>query len=91
MRLNNIDDQMQLKATMAEGAKSLVGVISALANQECIITGDGVPVPMRVHVDTVAADAKPASEDQLFSVKWNDASAGAAQLEATVKNWRDGR
>ena len=91
MRLNNVDDQLQLKATMAEGARSLVGVISALANQECIITGDGVPVPMRVHVDTVAADSKPASEDQMFSVKWNDASAGAEQLEATVKNWRESR
>lgn len=89
MRLNNLDDQQQLKATMAEGARSLVGVIAALANQECIITGDGVPVPMRVHVDTVPPEAKPASEDQLFSVKWNDRSAGAEQLAATVKNWRE--
>jgi hypothetical protein len=89
MRLNNVDDQQQLKATMPEGARSLVGVIPALANQECIITGDGVPVPMRVHVDTVADEAKPASEDQLFSVKWTGQSAGRDQLEATVRNWRE--
>lgn len=91
MRLNNVDDQQQLKAAMAEGAKSLVGVIPALANQECIITGDGVPVPMRVQVDTVAAESKPASEDQLFSVKWQEQGDGAAQLEATVRNWRESR
>jgi len=91
MRLNNVDDQQQLRATMAEGARSLVGVISALANQECIVTGDGVPVPMRVHVDTVPADSKPASEDQMFSVKWNDTTAGAEQLAATVRNWRESR
>jgi DNA helicase HerA-like ATPase len=89
MRLNNQDDQQQLKASMPEGARSLVGVIPALANQECIITGDGVPVPMRVHVDTVPAESKPASEDQLFSLKWKVEAAGRTELEATVRNWRE--
>jgi len=90
LRLNNIDDQRQLKASLSEGARSLVDVIASLKNRECIASGDGVPVPMRIRVDTVAQDRKPDSADELFSEKWNRETVSAATLSDTVKRWREG-
>ena len=89
MRLNNINDQAQLRASLTEGARGYVDIISTLKNRECVISGDGVPVPMRVLIDTIAEDRKPASDDPVFSLGWSD-DAGAAELLAdTVGRWRE--
>ena len=89
MRLNNLNDQAQLRASLSEGARGYVDIIATLKNRECIISGDGVPVPMRVLIDTIAEDRKPASDDPVFSLGWSD-DAGAAELLAdTVDRWRE--
>ncbi len=90
MRLNNLNDQAQLRACMSEGARSMVDVIATLKNRECIVSGDGVPVPMRVLVDTVAEGRRPASDDPVFSERWSQ-DAGAELLKATVGRWRTER
>lgn len=90
LRLNNVDDQRQLKASLSEGARSLVDAIASLKNRECIASGEGVPVPMRVLVDTVAAERKPDSEDELFSEKWREPGPGPQALGDTVRSWREG-
>jgi DNA helicase HerA-like ATPase len=91
MRLNNLDDQAQLKASMTEGARSFVDVIGTLKNQECIVSGEGVPVPMRVLVDTLERHKRPASDDPSFSQRWADGSAGGELLVETVRRWREER
>ena len=90
LRLNNIDDQRQLKASLSEGARSLVDVIASLKNRECIVSGDGVPVPMRIRIDAVAAERRPDSADELFSEKWRAESTGPEVLAETVRRWREG-
>jgi DNA helicase HerA-like ATPase len=91
MRLNNQNDQMQLRASLTEGARGFVDVIGTLKNRECIISGDGVPVPMRVLVDTLEQHKRPASDDPVFSLMWNDGSAGGELLCETVRRWREER
>lgn len=90
LRLNNIEDQRHLIASLSEGARNLVGVVASLGNRECIASGDGVPVPMRIRVDFVPADRKPDSEDELFSVKWSEPGPDEASLAETVRVWREG-
>lgn len=90
LRLNNVEDQRELKASLSEGARTLVDAIASLKNRECIVSGEGVPVPMRVMVDTVEAGRKPDSEDELFSVKWREPGPGAAALGDTIRTWREG-
>ena len=90
LRLNNVEDQRQLKASLSEGARSLVDVIASLKNRECIISGDGVPVPMRVQIDTVPVEGRPDSADELFSEKWRKDGPGAEALSAVVRSWREG-
>lgn len=91
MRLNNQNDQMQLRASLTEGARGFVDVIGTLKNRECIISGDGVPVPMRVLVDRLEEHKRPASDDPVFSLMWNDNTAGGELLLETVRRWREER
>jgi DNA helicase HerA-like ATPase len=90
LRLNNQEDQRELKASMSEGARNLIEVIASLKNRECIASGEGVPVPMRLLVDTVEAAHKPDSGDEQFSSKWSEPGPGEAQLAETVRAWREG-
>ena len=88
MRLNNARDQAYLKAALPEGAQRYVNLIPALQNQECIVAGEGVPVPMHVRVDTLPTSATPASDDPLFSERWKHLGDGEAVLAETVRKWR---
>lgn len=91
MRLNNQNDQAQLRASLTEGARGFVEVVGTLKNRECIISGDGVPVPMRVLVDLLEEEKRPASEDPVFSTLWSNDEAGGALLVETVRRWREER
>ncbi len=91
LRLNNQSDQADLVAALTEGARSIAGTVGALRNRECIISGEGVPIPMRVLIDTLEADKRPASDDAVFSDKWAHDHADASLLEETVRRWRTER
>lgn len=90
LRLNNVEDQAQLKAGLSEGARSLVDVIASLRNRECIVAGDGVPTPMRVRIDTLEVDRRPDSSDESFAQKWQVETARPESLAETVRRWREG-
>ncbi len=91
MRLNNQNDQATLRASLTEGARGFVDVVGTLKNRECIISGDGVPIPMRVLVDILEEDKRPASDDPVFSRLWSRGEAGGALLVETVRRWREER
>jgi uncharacterized protein len=90
LRLNNIEDQAQLKAGLSEGSRSMVDVIASLRNRECIAAGDGVPTPMRIRIDTIEEELKPDSYDESFADKWQNETATESNLAATVRRWREG-
>ncbi len=88
MRLNNERDQHFVKAAMPEGARGFIDSIPALRNRECIICGEGVSIPIRVYLDTLEEDKRPASSDPLFSRLWRETGGEAEILERVVKRWR---
>ncbi len=90
LRLNNVEDQVQLKAGLSEGARSLVEVVASLRNRECIAAGDGVPTPMRIKIDTIDAAHQPDSSDESFAEKWQNQTARPESLAETVRRWREG-
>ncbi|MXP14777.1 DUF87 domain-containing protein [Altererythrobacter confluentis] len=91
LRLNNQSDQRDLVAALTEGARGIAGTVGSLRNRECIISGEGVPIPMRVMIDHLEAGKRPASDDPVFSASWSHDNAGAALLEETVRRWRTER
>jgi len=91
MRLNNERDQTFVRSAMSEGGRGLLDAIPALRNRECIICGEGAAVPMRVQIDTLAPEHRPASDDPVFSASWSTPGLGLATIEPTVTRWRSQR
>lgn len=88
MRLNNDRDQAFVKAAMPEGARGFLDSIPALRNRECIICGEGVSIPIRVRLDDLAPQLRPASDDPLFSQLWTEEGDEAGILSRTIHRWR---
>lgn len=88
MRLNNDRDQAFVRAAMPEGARGFLDSIPALRNRECIICGEGVSIPIRIALDNLAEEKRPASEDPLFSQLWQETGGEAEILERVVRRWR---
>lgn len=89
MRLNNDRDQAFVKAAMPEGARGFLDSIPALRNRECIICGEGVAVPIRVALDNLEPERRPASSDPSFTDQWRDCGGENEILERTVNRWRN--
>ncbi len=88
MRLNNDRDQAFVRAAMPEGARGFLDSIPALRNRECIVCGEGVSIPIRVALDNLEEDKRPASEDPLFSTLWQETGGETEMLERIVRRWR---
>lgn len=91
MRLNNERDQLFVRSAISEGARGFLDAIPSLRNRECIICGEGAAVPMRVRIDTLAPEHRPASDDPVFSTSWTTNSRGLPLIEDAVQRWRSQR
>ncbi len=89
MRLNNDRDQAFVKAAMPEGARGFLDSIPALRNRECIICGEGVAVPIRVALDNLEEERRPASGDPSFTELWRQSGGEQDILERTITRWRN--
>lgn len=88
MRLNNDRDQAFVKAAMPEGARGFLDSIPALRNREVICCGEGVAIPIRVSLDTLAEERRPASEDPIFSELWKEQGGEEDIIHRVIKRWR---
>ena len=88
MRLNNDRDQAYVRNAMPEGARGFLDSIPALRNRECIICGEGVSIPIRVRLDDLAPELRPASADPRFSELWAAPSGDAGSLDRIIHRWR---
>lgn len=88
MRLNNDRDQAFVKAAMPEGARGFLDSIPALRNREIICCGEGVAIPIRVSLDTLVEERRPASEDPVFSELWREHGGEEDIIQRVVKRWR---
>ena len=89
MRLNNDRDQAFVRAAMPEGARGFLDAIPALRNRECIISGEGVSIPIRVAFDDLETDKRPASADPVFSDLWREAGDEDQIIARTILRWRN--
>jgi uncharacterized protein len=88
MRLNNERDQAFVKAAMPEGARGFLDTIPALRNRECIVCGEGVAIPVRIAMDNLEANKRPASSDPLFSQLWQQTGNEEEIIGRVIKRWR---
>lgn len=88
MRLNNLNDQTRIRDALPEGARGFIDLIPALQSRECIVSGEGAPVSMRVRIDTLEPHLRPASDDPPFSRLWRQQRTDNGQVVETVRRWR---
>ncbi len=88
MRLNNDRDQAYVRSAMPEGARGFLDTIPALRNRECIICGEGVSIPIRVAMDDLEPNKRPASSDPLFSQLWQQSGGEEEIIGRVIKRWR---
>jgi hypothetical protein len=88
MRLNNDRDQNFVKNAMPEGSRGFLDSIPALRNRECIICGEGVAVPIRVALDDLQEEKRPASHDPLFSELWKQSGSEEQIVDRVIRRWR---
>lgn len=88
MRLNNERDQSFVKAAMPEGARGFLDTIPALRNRECIVCGEGVSIPIRVAMDDLEPNKRPASSDPVFTQLWQQTGGEEEIITRVIKRWR---
>jgi uncharacterized protein len=88
MRLNNERDQAHVRAAMPEGARGFMDSIPALRNRECVVCGEGVSIPMRIALDNLEENKRPASGDPLFSSLWRETGGEAEMIGRVIGRWR---
>lgn len=88
MRLNNERDQAFVKAAMPEGARGFLDTIPALRNRECIVCGEGVSIPIRVAMDDLEENKRPASSDPIFTQLWQQSGGEDEIITRVIKRWR---
>jgi DNA helicase HerA-like ATPase len=67
-RIHNPDDQEYFKSVISGINRELLDQLPALAQQQAIVLGDCVKLPLQVRVNTV--DPRPRSEDPPFTPEW---------------------
>jgi uncharacterized protein len=93
LRLGSELDQRFVATALPDTAQGMLAALPTLRNQEAIIAGEGVPLPIRVRFDDLPAPHRPRSEGAEFSRAWGAGGEQAARcaealLEEGVRRWR---
>lgn len=88
LRMSNVRDQEFVANALPESAGGLLSALPSLAQQEAIIVGDGVTIPMRMRFDDLPAEKRPASDTAAFSQSWRTEGATADFIDQVIDRWR---
>lgn len=88
LRMNNLTDQQFVRGTLSESGLGLTDALPSLRTGDAIVVGEGVAVPVRVHLDLLPEDLRPMSATAEFSKAWKDVGAGAGTVDTIVDRWR---
>lgn len=86
-RLNNFRDQEILRNALPDNHQGMMDSIQSLRNRECIICGEAVSIPVRVHIDELEEELRPYSDDPVYSELWKESSDEKRKLERIVSRW----
>ena len=84
-RIQNPDDQDYFKSVISGINRELLDQLPALAQQQAIVLGDCVALPLQVRVNTV--DPRPRSDDPSFTGEWSSATPAIPDIEEIAARW----
>jgi hypothetical protein len=88
MRLSNEIDQNFVKAAVPDGAAELLSFLPSLGTAETMVFGEAVNLPMRVILNTLAAEYRPHSSSAVFTDLWQRDTTSSAFMADVFKRWR---
>lgn len=84
-RIQNPDDQEYFKSVISGINRELLDQLPALAQQQAIVLGDCVALPLQVRINTV--EPRPRSEDPTFTREWSSAAPAVPDIEKIAARW----
>jgi nicotinamide riboside kinase len=84
-RIQNPDDQEYFKSVISGINRELLDQLPALAQQQAIVLGDCVTLPLQVRINTV--DPRPRSDDPPFTREWSSPTPTIPDIEQIADKW----
>lgn len=88
LRMSNDIDQAFVRKSIPETAMGMMNALPALRNQEAIISGEGVTLPMRVSLADLPSGIRPRSETVTFSDFWSRDTWTEDKVQRVISKWR---
>lgn len=88
LRMTNELDQEFVARTVPDAARGMLAALPSLPTQQAIVSGEGVPIPMRIRVDDLPQGRRPRSEAAEFSKSWQADWSDASLRDEGVRRWR---
>jgi len=84
-RIQNPDDQQYFRSVISGINRELLDQLPALAQQQAIVMGDCVTLPLQVRIQTISP--RPRSLDPEFVGRWSDINPTLPDVEAIAAKW----
>jgi hypothetical protein len=85
-RIQNPDDQEYFKSVISGINRELLDQLPGLAQQQAIVLGDCVTLPLQVRISSV--EPKPHSLDPEFVKRWSDTTSEPPDFEGIASRWQ---
>lgn len=86
LRISNPEDQSYVKSLLPDSVRGITSLFSTLRRGECMLLGDSVLMPTRIHIDV--PDPQPASDDASFYKQWTTDPVDI-DFASVLKAWRN--
>src|SRR3546814_19377673 len=70
--MGNQKDQDFVRRALPESAEGMLNSLPALRNQQAVVVGEGVVLPMRVRFDDLPEAKRPHSDSASFARPWQE-------------------
>ena len=88
LRMGNQKDQDFVRQALPESAEGMLNSLPALRNQQAVVVGEGVVVPMRIRFDNLPDGKRPHSDTASFATQWQKEEAPEGFVKRTIERWR---
>lgn len=88
LRMGNQKDQDFVRRALPESAEGMLASLPALRNQQAVVIGEGVVLPMRIRFDDLPEVKRPQSDTASFSRHWQAERGQDGFVAHTIERWR---
>ncbi|MEQ8356833.1 MAG: DUF87 domain-containing protein [Kiloniellaceae bacterium] len=88
LRMGNQRDQEFVSQALPESAEGMLSSLPALRNQQAVVVGEGVVLPMRIRFDDLPEDKRPQSDTASFAEQWQSDNVAEGFVARTLERWR---